>query len=232
MFEWLQQHTGESLSLGIHPMEERDLEEYLAELSLTPREQAELHPLRKRRRLEWTAARWLLHQMLCEAGHTGRIPVVKDAQGKPFLADSPLHISLSHSGTLVAAALSTTPVGVDLQRKNEKIIRVSHKFVGEAEEESLTDASRLEHLHLYWCAKEALYKAYGAREVDFRRHLFVEPFPFTEKGFAQAWVRTPSAKKEYRLTFETAADYFLVCALETPDKNGSSPTDVNHLLRR
>ncbi len=197
-------------------MAERRVEDYLSELPLAPWEQADLLPLRNRRRLEWVATRWLVHQLLCRAGYPARSPLHKDEHGKPYLADIPLHLSLSHSGELVAAALSAIPVGIDLQHKNEKIIRVSHKFVGEAERESLEDPTRSDHLHLYWCAKEALYKAHGTRGVDFRRHLLVEPFPYTEYGSTRARIDLPPFRKSYRLTFERAADYFLACALETP----------------
>ena len=31
-------------------------------------------------------------------------------------------------------------------------------------------------MHLFWTAKEAMYKAYGQKEVDFKAQLFIAPF--------------------------------------------------------
>lgn len=44
------------------------------------------------------------------------LEIETDINGKPYLAGSDVHISLSHSGAYAAAAISDKPVGVDIER--------------------------------------------------------------------------------------------------------------------
>lgn len=92
--------------------------------------------------------------------------------GKPQLAPpwSRLHTSLSHSGDMVAAAISTgRPVGVDIQHLVPGLdtVRLSARFfppdeagyVAAGRDESAR-ADRFAHL---WARKEAVVKAVGSR---------------------------------------------------------------------
>lgn len=56
-----------------------------------------------------------------------RLTLSKLSNGKPYLVNSNLHVSLSHSGEYLAIALSPTPVGVDIQKKEE----VDYQKIGE-----------------------------------------------------------------------------------------------------
>ena len=46
-----------------------------------------------------------------------KLTLSKLSNGKPYIANSNLHVSLSHSGEYLAIALSPTIVGVDIQKK-------------------------------------------------------------------------------------------------------------------
>ncbi len=48
-----------------------------------------------------------------------RLTLSKFENGKPYILNSNLHVSLSHSGEYLAIALSPTPVGVDIQKKED-----------------------------------------------------------------------------------------------------------------
>lgn len=74
--------------------------------------------------------------------------------------------SLSHSGNLVAAAVSMKPVGIDIERKNEARFTPSlaHKMLAcrEAEAiERLDEAEKGSALNVLWTKKEALFKLSG-----------------------------------------------------------------------
>ena len=56
-----------------------------------------------------------------------RLALSKLSNGKPYLVNSNLHVSISHSGEYLAIALSPTPVGVDIQKKEE----VDYQKIGE-----------------------------------------------------------------------------------------------------
>ncbi len=72
--------------------------------------------------------------------------------------------SLSHSGDLLAAAVSQTSVGVDVQKSTKKLLSASRKFLTEEEtahSQVLSGGERLSYLTEKWTQKESIYKAYG-----------------------------------------------------------------------
>jgi hypothetical protein len=76
------------------------------------------------RRRRWAASRWALREAL--AGYLGVGPVAVSLRtgrrGKPALAgDSPLRLSLSHSGALALIAVASgREVGIDVQRHGRR----------------------------------------------------------------------------------------------------------------
>lgn len=148
-------------------------------LTLSVAEEANLSQIKGHRRLEWLAARYLLH-ILSE--RTNRGEVLKDEFGKPFLKGSEWDVSLSHSNNLAGVAASSKRIGVDVQKEVLKIERIAHKFLNTREAANIRYRNRITYLHLYWGAKEAMYKAYGRKEIDFKAHMMIEPFILNKKG--------------------------------------------------
>ena len=146
-----------------------------AGLPLTVSEQEDLagisHPSQ---RIEWLACRVAIRQLV-EAQGMSYKGLRKDEFGKPHLIDSPWHISLSHTSGWAAAVLHRSrPVGIDIEPIREQFKRVVPRVLSESEiNHAAGDPNRLA---VYWCAKEALYKLYGKRQLTFREHLQVEPF--------------------------------------------------------
>jgi len=185
---------------------------FLAGLELTVREMEQLAGIKGRKRVEWLAVRYLTHEL---SGMAARSPILKDSCGKPYLAQQGLHLSISHSGELAAAMLAQLPAGIDIQRPVEKIERIAHKFLRPEEDACLSKTHRLLHLHVYWGAKEALYKAYGRRELDFRAHIAIEPFHFDPEGGAFAGkVEKDTFAAQYNLRYEVVQGYVLVYGVE------------------
>lgn len=146
-----------------------------AGLPLTMSEQEELagisHPAQ---RVEWLACRVAIQQLTELQGMPYR-GLQKDEFGKPYLIDSPWHISLSHTGGWAAAVLHRSrPVGIDIEPIREQFRRVVPRVLSESE--IAHAAGNPNRLAVYWCAKEALYKLYGKRQLTFREHLHIEPF--------------------------------------------------------
>ncbi|MPR32903.1 4'-phosphopantetheinyl transferase family protein [Salmonirosea aquatica] len=129
------------------------------------------HPQKKR---EWMAGRIVLAQIVAEAGEVFK-GTWKDEHGKPFLIDCPYPISLTHTHDYVAAVIHPTlSVGIDMEQKNDKLIRTARKYLNESE---LFEAKNsLSKLCMYWCGKEALYKLNGRNNVSFKDNIFVEIF--------------------------------------------------------
>lgn len=181
-------------------------------LHLHPAEEAQLAQIKGRRRVEWLAGRWLLHHM---SGRSLRGACVKDEFGKPHLEGSLYDISMSHSHELAAVIASPRAVGVDIQFLVEKIGRIAHKFMRPVEMACLHPECRLEHLHVFWGAKECLYKAHGRRQLDFRRHIHIDPFVYVaEGGEVAGHIRRGEEALSYRLFYRLEGEYMLVYGWE------------------
>jgi len=72
----------------------------------------------------------------------------------------------------------------------------------------------LEHLHFYWGAKEAVYKAHGRKQLDFRSNIFIQPFDYQETGKTNAVISKDTERLEYELFYEKMSDYVLVWCVE------------------
>lgn len=181
-------------------------------LILSKLEAQQLEIIKGHRRLEWLAVRHLTSQLL--GGQSGAM--VKDEFGKPHLLHIPLQISVSHSHGLAATILAKKQTGIDIQKIVPKIERIAHRLLRKEEREVLQPATRIEHLHVYWGAKEALYKAYGRRELDFSKNILIEPFQFDlEKGNCIGRVLKEEVDCWFDIHYQKIEDYILVYALET-----------------
>lgn len=186
---------------------------FLSQLQLQPHEQDQLDRIKGHRRVEWLSVRLLVHQM---SGRSRRGTFLKDEYGKPHLLDSPWEVSVSHSRELSAAIAAPRPVGIDIQRLVPKIERLVPRFMRPEEQQSLSSEQRILHAHVYWGAKEALYKAYGRKELDFCYHIRITPFHLQgTKGQCRGWVEKGGFYAQYEIRYELLADdYMLVYCLE------------------
>lgn len=135
------------------------------------------HPVKQ---TEALAVRLLAQHMLSYWGFSYK-GICKDAHDKPYLAGSTYHISLSHTHGYAGVIINKyQKVGIDIEFTKEKLNKIANKFLSEKE---LSDANGgLEKLCVYWCAKEALYKKYGSKQVSFKEQIFIDPFILSEEG--------------------------------------------------
>lgn len=182
-------------------------------LKLAYSEKQQIDAMKGHRRVEWYASRYLLHVM---SGREKRGVCLKDEFGKPFLLDSLFDISISHSRELAAVIAAPCSVGIDIQRIVEKIERIAHKYMRDEEMASLKDETRINHLHVYWGAKECLYKAYGQKKLDFKEHIFIKPFEYdVTNGTCTGYVMKGEQTFHFELFYELIdEEYILVYALE------------------
>ena len=165
-----------------------------------------------RKLLEWLSSRYLLHLM---SGRKLRGKFTKDIHGKPHLEDSEYHISISHSHNLVAVVASRLLVGIDIQYFVSKIHRIQHKFVNKEELRNIPDDRMMEALHVIWGAKESLYKAYGKRSLDFKKHIHVHDLDLTEdQGTFTGVVSKGEYHKTFNITYRLSEKFALVYAKE------------------
>jgi 4'-phosphopantetheinyl transferase len=129
------------------------------------------HPQKRR---EWLASRYLI-KILTEQSGVDYAGTYKDDHGKVYLAESQAHISITHTQNYIAAILDPiNPVGIDMEKRDEKLARTSLKFLNEPEHAHAN--GNLRSLLLYWCSKEAIYKLYGKNKISFKDDIRINAF--------------------------------------------------------
>jgi 4'-phosphopantetheinyl transferase len=169
-------------------------------------EKAEIAKLQTRKKSEWLASRYLLHYL---TGRDERLITLKDESGKPYLEGNAHHISLSHSGNYTAAIIADHSTGIDIQMLQPKIERIVPKFLSAFEIEQLPHNDVMKFWHIYWGAKECLFKAYGKGRVDFKTQLFIHAISEKDE-FCLGEVRKADVTAQYRLEFLGLQDSVLV----------------------
>lgn len=199
-------HASPTCQWGIWEMSETE-DEMLAKFS---RKEAYLQDVKRfsaqHRRLEWLSVRSLLYCMLGEEKTIAYHP-----SGKPYLKDSPISISISHTKGYVAVIIGEPGliVGIDIEQYSERVHKVAHKFMREDEIPSLYQGTDTWALLLHWSAKEVMFKCMDTPEVDFREHLRIFPFAVDTEGVFEAQeYRTPEQRK-FRIHYATHPDFVL-----------------------
>jgi 4'-phosphopantetheinyl transferase len=140
-----------------------------------------------------------VRMLLAEFGYVDD-DLVYDALGKPHLKDGKC-ISITHSYIFSAVVVSSKEVGVDIEKKREKIIKIAPKFIGyEADSLSENDPNLIQKLTWIWCIKESLYKLYATPGMVFKKHFLVLPFG-TESNSTSAWIIEDNQRSKYKAIF-------------------------------
>ncbi|MGE8290096.1 MAG: 4'-phosphopantetheinyl transferase family protein [Sphingobacterium sp.] len=197
---------------AIWRIEESD-DDLLSKLQLDEREKAKLASFNKgKRRLHWLATRVLLRTLL----NTSRyIDCPSDANGKPYLANFPQKISLSHSFDYAAAMISTEgEVGIDMEIIKTKVERIQHKFLKPVELAFITQGdTRYEQLYACWCAKEAIYKLQGNSGVSFLNNMTIQPFEYQKQGVLKLELDSNHTHQTFEVHYEKFNEYMLAYAI-------------------
>ena len=160
------------------------------------------------RRQQWLATRLLLSIV---SGSSDLI-ITNDTQRKPCLNSENYNISITHTSNFVAILFGTeNHLGIDIESIKERIIKISHKFISEEEFKFIDKKQNyLEQLNVIWSAKEAMFKYYSKGNLDFRKHLFVEPFNYEKKGMIKGKVINHDFHQSLNLSYEQIEDHILV----------------------
>jgi 4'-phosphopantetheinyl transferase len=158
----------------------------------------------EKRKLEYLGTRWGLKYL------TGSLEVIYDFKGKPMLKNGNYQISISHSSRWVAVmAHPTRRIGVDIEKRSNKILSVFSRFLSEEEQQVLYNGETdLRKLQIAWSAKETIYKIVGQEAVDFASQLRVLDFQIAPNG--NMTVEHIPSNTSYNLIYTQSAEYTLV----------------------
>lgn len=107
--------------------------------------------------------------------------IIYDEYGKPHTADGKF-ISITHSFNFCGLIISDeNPVGIDIEKQRDKIVKIAHKFTPIEEYEQIKDNDLVRKLTVVWGAKESLYKIYGKKQLLFKEHIYVDNFKLSDE---------------------------------------------------
>jgi len=150
-------------------------------------------------RRERLAVRALLNQLF-----DGKVYLGHHDNGRPFLQNSLIEISISHTKRF--AAVLTHPddsVGIDIESLDRNFSAVEKKALSPYEIENLSEKNRNLHLAIHWSAKEAIYKRMSLSDVDFARQIEIKRFSPKEEGELEAtFIQKDGEELEFELQYE------------------------------
>ena len=94
-----------------------------------------------------------------------------DKNGKPHLSNNKF-ISISHSFEYCGVIVSDVKVGLDIEKFRPKILNISKKFISESDW-NLIKLSSVENVTKVWTIKEAVFKAFGHKAIDFKKNIII-----------------------------------------------------------
>ncbi|MGN7203311.1 4'-phosphopantetheinyl transferase family protein [Pedobacter sp. SAFR-022] len=161
-----------------------------------------------KRLLHWLSTRLLLRTMLQTNDY---IDSRMDDQGKPYLVNGDYQISFSHSFDYASVMISKDKqVGVDIELIKDKIQKIKNKFLKPEELSGLPEQDNTLALYICWCAKEAIYKWYGKKGLEFKQHIDIYPFVPQDAGVVRARAVLPEGEVMLEVEyFKVEADYML-----------------------
>ena len=186
-----------------------ETEEELKELSSTPSDEMEeisfirSESMRKQR----LAVRALLNTLLEE-----KVYLSHHDNGKPYLENNPVNISITHTEKYVAVILhDENDCGIDVESLDRDFSAVEKKALSEDEIEDLEEDKRNEQLAIYWCAKEAIFKLLSRYNVNFAEQIEVERFRLRGEGELEAtFIDKDEDEEEFDLEYMTFDRHVLV----------------------
>ena len=108
-------------------------------------------------------------------------------------------------------------VGIDIELIKNKIERIANKFLSAKELEFIQEQERIEQLYVCWCAKEAIYKLHGKKNVSFVENIELKPFHYSGNGSFSANLDIGSTHKEFKVHYEKFDEYMI--GFVSDDKN-------------
>jgi phosphopantetheine--protein transferase-like protein len=185
-----------------------ETEEELMNLSSIPHNELEDLQLTKStaRRKERLAVRALLNELF-----DGKVYLGHHDNGRPFLQNSLIEISISHTGRFACVLThDEESVGVDVESLDRNFSSVEKKALSDEEIENLSDRNRELHLAIHWSVKEAIYKRMSLTDVDFARQINIRKFTPRDEGRVDVeFIHKDGDQDEFEVNYEVFENHIL-----------------------
>ena len=133
--------------------------------------------------------------------------------GKPYIENNAINISITHTDQYVAVILNDEDeVGIDCESLNRDFSAVEKKALSEEEIGNLENEQKNEQLAIYWCAKEAIFKLTSQYDVDFAEQIQIDGFRYRDEGELSAtFTDKDGYEQELNLYYFTFDRHVLAC---------------------
>jgi 4'-phosphopantetheinyl transferase EntD len=127
--------------------------------------------------------------------------IENDVYGKPWPINKTGFISISHSANWVAFCFHPNqPMGIDVETTRPQLAKVAPRILHQSELSYLEKSQDKQRtLQLFWGGKEALYKAYGKKNLEFSTQLVLSEIEDESDSF-NGEIILPDAKWESELS--------------------------------
>ena len=163
-----------------------------AGLTLSQEEQERLTTLHsEKKQREFLAIRHLLRE--------AQLPTTAlsyTSEGKPQLEEQ--YISITHSHDFVMIALSSRPIGIDIEHCTPRILRLAPRFTPWQAPPDMDEPAQIQAYTQLWTIKEALYKICDQPSVRFYEDLQI-PYFQALAPYQQALITYPEGDKAYEV---------------------------------
>ncbi len=204
---YLRKELDNGAEIGVWQITET--EEELKALSATPSDEMEEISFigSESLRCQRLAVRALLNALFDE-----KVYLSHHDNGKPYIENNPINISITHTNKYVAVILHDEEnVGIDIESLDRDFSAVEKKALSEDEIDDLDDDRRNEQLAIYWCAKEAIFKLVSVYNLDFAEQIEIERFrPRGEGELEATFINKDEEEEEYELEYITFDRHVLV----------------------
>ena len=148
-----------------------------------------------------------------------------DAFGKPHLEDkrqkakgkslelNTQHISISHSHEFSCICISNQSIGIDLEKRKEKTLKIAPRFMDISHLENLSEADKIAKATVIWGVKESVFKLKNEKGISFPNHISESPFQLEDKK-GKAQLHFNKITEDFQFQFDFVDDYVFVCVMQ------------------
>lgn len=141
-----------------------------------------------------------------------------DEFGKPNLkteeneTSNSQHISISHSHEFSCICISNQSIGIDLEKRKEKTLKIAPRFMDIFHLENLSEEDKIAKSTVIWGVKESVFKLKNEKGISFPNHISESPFQLDDKK-GKAQLHFNNIVEDFQFQFDFVDDYVFVCVL-------------------
>ena len=138
-------------------------------VQLNPKEQRDYKALKtEKRKVEFLACRIALKSLF-----TNSLLLQHKKSGKPYIKEVE-HVSISHSHNYIAIAFGDIEVGIDIEKPQEKMLRLIPRVLSEEENTNFLKKPSTKLACKLWGAKESVLKYIGDKNLNYRDDIILK----------------------------------------------------------